>query len=525
MRGVKPRSVRAYAPAELERLLFRRQFLLGPDDVAGFPGWSRRTIAGTHHLVAHPDLEVTHLEAGGKSLTMLGYMLDADVPLASNERIVGDLLRQLEHSADAAVLTARLGGRWVLVVHDGSRTLLLHDAAGLRQIYFTTAEASKGRAPVCGSQPGLIAELLTLAPDPEALDYIRSLGDSDFGAYYLPGDTSPYREIKALLPNHWLDLASGRAERYWPTHSIPVVPYAEALTESVRSLRGFIDAARHRYRLAVSMTAGWDSRLMLALSRGSERDAFYFTITYPSLGKDSRDAVVPAKLLGKLGLAHHLIPYPRAIDPSFKTISKRNTNALEEPYCADAQALYELVPGERICVTGDVAEVVKAHFRFPGRTVEQLKAADLAAYCPGGSHPFALKALESWLAGARGLDAIDIGDLFNWEYMAGRWQALIRTQFDIVHESFAPLNCRALLCTMLAAEERRRAGPEFQLFKDIMDRLWADVLLVPINPPQKIPWRMQLADAFYESRIRQMVPQSVRDVAKRLLRRRHAPTT
>lgn len=510
----------AYSASELERLLFRRQFLMSPDDVTGFPGWSRRTIAGKYRLVAHPDLQVTHVEAGGKSITLLGYMLDPEHVSASNARILGDLLDQLERSADAAAITARLGGRWVIVVHDGGRTLLFHDAAGLRQTYFTASPLSARDLTVCASQPGLIADRLGLSPDPEALDYIASLGDSDFGAYYLPGDTSPYQEIRALLPNHFLDLSSGRPERYWPTHNLPAVPYAEALTESVRSLRGFFDAAYHRHPIAVSMTAGWDSRLILALSRHARQDTFYFTITYPYLAEDSRDAAVPAKLLRKLGLAHHLIPYPRAIDPSFRVIAKRNTASLERPYCADAQALYDLVPGDRVCVTGDVAEVVKAHFRFPGRPTEQVTASDLAAYCPGPSHPFALKALESWLSGARQQDAIDIGDLFCWEYMAGRWQALIRAQFDLVHESFAPLNCRALLCTMLAAEERHRMGPEFQLFRDIMERLWPDVLLMPINPPQKIGWRRQVADAFYRSGLRQMVPPSVRNAAKRLLRRR-----
>ena len=70
----------------------------------------------------------------------------------------------------------------------------------------------------------------------------------------------------------------------------------------------------------------------------------------------SRDVAVPARLLPKLGIDHHVIHYPQTLDGEFKAVFLRNNASANTAYCRDIQALHTHYPSERVCVTGDAAD-------------------------------------------------------------------------------------------------------------------------------------------------------------------------
>jgi hypothetical protein len=211
------------------------------------------------------------------------------------------------------------------------------------------------------------------------------------------------------------------------------------------------------------------------------------------------------------------------VDGPFKEIAKRSSSSIHAPYCLDTQALRDHYPAERLCLTGDVAEVVKVHYRLAGKDAKDGRrrptAAELSAVAKIDAHPFALAAFESWLADAPHRDHLDLLDLFCWEQMAGRWHGQIRAEYDIVQESFAPLDCRELLVTMLAVDERHRTGPKFVLFRDMLEALWKDVLQVPINPREKIRWKRVIASTLQRLHIYDRIPPRAKELAKRIARR------
>jgi hypothetical protein len=505
-------------PAGLVPLLQRRQFCLSSAPSSLIPSARQVRIADRWWLASHTDLELTHLARDGRSLTLLGYLLDPEDPAARNADILERLLPRLGRCADVIAPTFRLGGRWVLVAHDGTRTLVFHDAAALRAIYYV-AGPNGSQTARCASEPGLLARASGLSPDPEALAYLRTRGDSDNEVYWMPGDTSPYAGIRALLPNHALDLETGVAARYWPVAPVPEVGFEQALAESARLLRGQLDAASRRWPLSISMTAGWDSRLMLALCRDVARDLFAFTLRYRDQYSTFPDVGVPARLLPRLGIRHHVIEYPARIDPDVKAVARLNSGALGSAYSPDTQALLEAHPADRVCVTGDVAEVVKAHYRVDGVPDGDLTAGHLARLLKIGDGPFARRAMEGWLASAPRPSPVPLLDLFCWEQMAGRWQARIRSEHDTALESLSPLNCRLLLATMLGVEEARRQRPGFELLSALIRELWPETLSEPINPPEVKTIRHRLVSVAASLGITKLVPRSAKDGLKRWLER------
>jgi hypothetical protein len=465
----------------LDRLLFRRQFVLTTDPALLFESGPRLRVGSEYHVSVHPDLELTQVGDETSSLTLLGFALDPEFPRDGN----ADILQRMAGSTDphdAALRAAgKLGGRWVLIVHHGGRTVVLHDACAQRQVFFTAGDYDGPF--MCASEPAVMAEKLGLEMDAEAVDFVRSRKVDDFEIYWMPGDTTLYAEINALLPNHLLCLQDRKPSRYWPQARPPEVDQEAALDQSIGMLGGIIESAAHRFPLSIPMTAGWDSRLVLALNRCRASTLHTYTLRYPGDSAKSRDIAVPRRLLGKLGVRHHLVPYPETVDLAFKALVRRNNASATVAYGADIQALHECYPQDHVCVTGDVAEIVKRYFHGTRLKPAKVTAEDLREFSRFPEHPFALKAISRWLDDAA-RQPLDVLDLFAWEQMAGRWQGKVRSEFDIAQESFAPLNCRALLGLILGIDPRLRRAPRFEFFRLLIKRLWPEVLGEPVNPPE-----------------------------------------
>lgn len=500
-----------YRAATLERLRFRRQFLLAPASVEARPGWRCVDVGGGLRLQVHPDLALTRVADGDRSVTLLGELLDPDRPEASNADLTERLLGRLTRAFELHRQTARLGGRWVLLVDDGRERVVLHDACGLRQVCYVRAPSGET---ACASQPGLLAEALGLEKDDEALAFMATRGDEDGYVYWMPGDTTVYRGVRALLPNHQLDLATAEARRFGPGAPPPSIPVGEAVVRAADLMRGLLAAARRRGPLSLPMTAGWDSRLMLALSRDAARDVYCYTIAYPYVPEDIADVAVPARLLARLGLEHHLIRFPADIHPGFKAVQKASTSSVKAAYSADAQALHEVSPPGRTCVTGDAAEIFKCFYRLPGRGPGEVTARDLCALTLIAEHPFALRAFDDWLAGAAG-QPLHLLDLFAWEQVAGRWQADVRAEYDIVQDSLAPLDVRDLLGLLLSVDEAQRRPPAYPFLRELLGHLWSDVLAEPVNPPDPVRLRTRVGRLLRRLHLEQLVPERVRRLGKR----------
>jgi hypothetical protein len=192
---------------DTERLLYRSQFILGPHYIEKFRTWGKIRICKSIHITVHPDLNSYQVINNGKSITLLGYILDPNNPEDSDSDIVNKLSREIfDDTANYFKQTYNFGGRWILIVDDGEEIRLFTNPAGLRQVVYTDKNCTKDFW--CASQLGTIAEILNLEMDNDAVSFINSFKKKN-DEYYWPGDSSPYREIKHLLPNHYLELKGG----------------------------------------------------------------------------------------------------------------------------------------------------------------------------------------------------------------------------------------------------------------------------------------------------------------------------
>lgn len=469
-----------------DRRSWTRQFVFGPRRLDTLAHWNTVAFRGERVLHVHPDLPHATARAHGIEAHLLGYAIDPFSPESDDVSIVERLVLAVDTAADVCRCAADLAGRWVLVVDDGSDTVVMHDACGLREVCYTT-DAFAERW--CASQASTLAMLVGIAEDEETVR--RFLGSPVIDAHpeaWWPGDRTPYREIRHLPPNHCLHLRDGRIERYWPRQAITPLGLEAAAQRAADLLRTIVVAGARRFPLALPVTAGMDSRVLLAATRGSD-DIFHYTIRRPAFTSKSPDLAVPARMLRRVARQHHVLDVPAHPDEKFAALYRANVTRTYDAALEMAQALAAGFPPGRVSVSGHCSEIARdtygvAHTRVDG-------ADSLARVVRMAGNAFALEEFGAWLDAARPVSlehGIGLWELFAWEQEFGIWAAGGQSQWDIVHERLTPFANRPVLTTFLGVPLHHRQGPDFAVYRRIVEILWPELLRDPINPPET-SWR------------------------------------
>lgn len=465
------------APADL----FRRQFIVTderPPTVAA--DWTRLSLGGGIQVAAHPDLLFGHQRRGDCETLLLGFATDPRHPARNSREILLEVTDALEQGMDPADATAALGGRWVLVVRRPGELCALADAGGLRQLFYTDDTHDEF---VCASQPGLIGQHLGLSTSPEAMDGFVESEVRPGREFWWPGDSSPLTGVRRLLPNHLLDLHRRSARRFWPTHHLTRVPLKRAVVEGAELLKGQVASAAGQFELAQSITAGIDSRTVLAASRSVAADVYYYTLRFDDV--DPNDIEVPAELLAQLGLQHHVIDTPDTMSPGFSELYHRNVLWAHDRWGAMVEGMVGSYPTQRVAMDGTVSEVARCGYYGNGEHPTTVTAESLAEMAEMAPTAFTLDQFERWLQSARpaaNLGGIALLDLFYWEQRVGNWASAALVELDLVQETFTPFNHRELLATLLAVDHRLRASPRARLYQSLISHMWPETLAMPTNP-------------------------------------------
>lgn len=471
-----------------DRLLYRNQFVLGPGHVESLPGWKNYEIDESTRLTVHPDLDCCQAAKGRKSVTLLGFILDPKDATATNESIVSTLADALEDCASFPRETYRYGGRWIVIASDGNDITLFNDAAGLRQVFHTNERY--GRELWCGSEPGMLARVLRLQMDRDALGLINSYDFRMNKEYWWPGGGSPYSQIDHLLPNHCLNLRNGRVRRYWPDRELKEQPIGRAVETVSGMLTGLLRSAAERFDLALSLTAGWDSRLLLAASRDVSHRISYMTVRQLEMLESHADIRIPAALSAKLGFEHHVVRSSLIMDPEFVKTFKTNAVLAHDHYAPDAQAILNHYGLAKVSVAGSVSEVARPPVVRTGRSKKGgIAPIEMWAERYGVSkHRYAVAETEKWCAGAGNIHDLDWGTIFYWEQRIANWLAMTQLEFDTAwRDIYSPYNCREMLTEMLAVRGKDRRQPHNRLYKELIRNLWPEVLSEPVNPHKPGP--------------------------------------
>ena len=382
-----------------------------------------------------------------------------------------------------------MGGRFAIIVEVDGLYRVFHDAHGTRTIYYDVDR------PAFSSHAHLLASLIGgESRGSEALNAARSWAALPLSFAW---DETPYPTIRALLPNHVLELESRRTYRYFPRERsrFTELSFEERASEINRLWLGQMSAfAQTTARFFVSLAGGLDSRVVLAALRehSDKVDAFtYFTNN--GTGNWAQAMQMDRDLSRQvLALAHvNHVPIVHGEGAKFneedRAIADKNS-LVEHGRWLVARYVENFGNSTGLHFRGNTQETIRSYYgstkhRDPIDLVKGLMASRLKSVDLGAEE---IKDYQAKLDGTlkqfgypNALHDFVASDMFYWEIRMGRWLAEIYNETDPAFDSISPMNMRAIVELGLAgSEDERRSGI---MFTELIDRNWPELNFPGIN--------------------------------------------
>lgn len=386
--------------------------------------------------------------------------LSQDIELGAAATTVEALEQYLDTLSGAfiAVTGARFGSR------------LYMDPGATLPIFWRTDSR------IAGSSPVEIASAAELDANFDAGLHATCIGNEGMGSW-IGGDLSAYSNIRKLLPNHYLALGEGAAKRYWPKE-IGWHPFPAAVADASAALLAFTTAAAKRFDLKLALTAGYDTRLVLASSRDAVADVEYFTLA--ARGSEL-DRWAAGELAGRLGLNHRVLPLVRSSPEDIALWDQRVGFSV----CESNREQYRSVAalGETaIIATGMYGEVGRCRlYRQNVDTINRMEVspAFVAARLTIPAPELVRRSLERWVEGLAGFPPSVIMDLAFLELKFGAWAMGQKPATSQAAFTISPMAQRQVLSAFIFTppEEKRTT----RLFEALIRACWPEVLELPVN--------------------------------------------
>ncbi|WP_131106303.1 hypothetical protein [Ornithinimicrobium sufpigmenti] len=427
-------------------------------------------------LHLHPRTVLSRGRGGRGTVVLLGHPVDVAAGIIEGDRIAGRLAGTWDLGGQDALVreAASLGGRWTLLAAPRAdaapvaELLVVPDTHATQPVFSAVA----GGRFALASTPALVARTLELAVDEPALTLLEELRRRRGGAVtYLPGRRTAYLGLEPLAPNCLLrvrlrpeDPPTVRQERFWPWRQREETTDVRAVYRAFRErLAAHAQLLAGLGRPALSLTAGWDSRVTAAVAQDALRagDGFAFTYVNPRDARGGRAAMADvtgaSAVSAQLGIPHRVLRWRQPPPGGTFDVLHRRTYAPLLPSRGAAHAMWADLPrdGSLVQLQSNGGETGTTFIR--ARTAEPLSPLRLARMMMGAS-----EGLED-LAGqmydgyqeyaamtAERLLGYDHHDVFYWEQRMGRWGWQKFTDGDFGHRILLPFNDRVLLETMLS---------------------------------------------------------------------------
>lgn len=281
----------------------------------------------------------------------------------------------------------------------------------------------------------------------------------------LPYTYTSFEEVKALLPNHFLDLYIGSVTRYSP---YPLSYYERLregeLPEAVQQLVRLADTTLAEYRKALpgepvaALTAGWDSRLNYAVLKRSHPNCSAFTFVHGGFTDATPDIEVPRSLCDRLSQKHVFLEDQHAPESVVRQIDQVYGPYFDPSTTIDLAYTFRLAFPDGYLLSGHVIDGIgKNHvcnatpLKMTSPTFFQEKT-----YC---SAPEGRKASSEWLEDVKQAgDEIMSCDLFSIENRIARWVTQATQLYSYLSLPVVDVfNCHETIELMMRVPRSQRA--------------------------------------------------------------------
>ena len=454
-------------------------------------------------LTGGPDLPVTQVfDQGG---TPIGLLVGFAIEIAQAQ-VIRETWTAPVNAADPIDKTAKtllwaLGGRFIWICNIDDSLRIYPDAGGQVTCVFDADLKCAGATAASILDDSAYSERFNQA----LFDQLGVNGEGWF-----PAGLTAHHGITRLLPNHFLDLKSWRVSRFAAGASTQPDMSPQAITDRLIAItRAQMKALiRHDKSPAVALTAGYETRALLACARPYLDDVKFVTV----VGEDRHqiDTTIATQIADDLGLTHIKLHRQVATPSQQQLFLRRCGHCHGDSNVKFHPSVWPLGPDHDF-VGGLGGEIGRAFlWRATDRQDTAITTDVLMTRFGLRQSQTARDAIEAWLTALKteiGDDAFAILDLAYVENRMGPW-ANVQFCADPSVVRYAPMFTyeTSELMRSLPADWKR----EGKLGVAMITQLWPELNKYPYNSlgPLKDIWvkiqRMIANPAMISKKLRQL---------------------
>ncbi len=446
------------------------QFILSRSVSVLLETWSRRALGGWH-LGFHPTLPVLDIQGSDSTVIgwLLGYPIDAETRLLREEVHfeITNGIRKADEQFEEWLYSH--GGRFAAVFLDPETSRVYLDPCGSLAAVFCPEQQ------IVASTSSLIPYLNKNDDNHELIQTIEAMPEDTC----YPFSLTHRRSVKRLLPSHYLDLERWQAIRHWPKGEIDVVQdVSEAVRELASLLKNNISAIARDYPLHLALTAGRDSRMLLACTREHVDRTLLYTVSGPGPGK-ILDWHIASRLARKNGLHLVQLHYKPAPAKEIEQWESRTGHCVHGSI-KEWNSLFRNLDSHRAVLCGASGELGRGfHFRAGDTETSLISVEDLLEKSQMPNLPEIHRRAQQWRNELPIHNALTIWGLLYNETFNGSW-------FGPVHYGFThnalyiwPFCHRRIIEIMLGLPREYRL--DNRLPSDVVAQEWPELLHLPFN--------------------------------------------
>lgn len=476
-------------------MLFRRGYLFTSkkiDNINEYPfyGIWNESIINDYYLYVQKKQTFYIQSKNNIQVIIVGHAYNPFNMMCDENEICIDLISSYENSVETYFdKVSELTGLHVIILLDGDNIITCQDACGLTGCYY----GKINNIIYISEHPQLVADLLDLNFD-KTVEKLVTSKCYNIGNRHLPGDLTPYNEIKRIGGNTYLEYNGDfSVKRFYPTK-----PHPEFITDSEkengihkigRLIHNGIECCTKKWdRCTISLSGGTDSKTTLACANGLYDKFSYFS--FHSKPQELVDAEGAKKICDRLSLEHTLYTIPENNDyfldfDFIKKLLQHNTNYFVNT--ADNEIRKFIYLHDLDCYdielkswASEVARVFlerKYQIDMSGLITPRQCSIFQTRYF---GHPALLKwsdnIYKEFLHNI-GLDKrlfnFEPSDMFYWEIRMGCWGVSVISSQQLYHRMTMPMNNRKILELFLSFPHDERKNDS--VHKRVMEYMNIDI--------------------------------------------------
>ncbi len=430
-----------------------------------------RNIGG-YVFYADSRTPIDYFSLNGRELIIYGYavnVIDGQCDSLSEKALktTGNLDGIIEFEKN-------LGGKYAIFYSENGSLYCIGDATCSLPVYYCRGTENF----ICCSNPQLIIGKFNLKKDKTLLK-IRNSGNLNQA---MPFDVTEYKEIKQLIPNHYLDFSKKSAVRFINSKEKQKIISPQSAAEITAPMIEKITAMYlSKFKIYCPLTSGRDSRVVLAFLKSMYPEKIRtYTVWQDNFEKDDQDWTVPVLLTDIDGDIHSRL-YSDEITKEQRSFADGIFG--EKAYPDDAYRLALTLNkhySDGAIAEGDIiGQVGKCSLH---RDIPLVFAN--AGYFRCKLHNYSREArllIKEWMKEIkRSKEKTNIYDLFSVESRLGRWSA----QTHIIHNTMGQVyinifNSRSIIYTWTAVDRAKRIKAEIHIA--LINQRYPKLLEIPFE--------------------------------------------